>query len=229
MLVSHQPHRWLSDVHGACELPPADGAGAGCPSRFRAGQRHGGRTPAGVMARVAQRVLALAAAIWHNWATDAPVKRSLIATAAAAPITCVPACRPLGAGPPDREVRASGRVGVQLGVQPGAAAGSGSASGCRLPPSLVNDGQRAMPSAVLEVARVRAEQLPPGTPPVDNSTPTKLTRLGSRFVSRRPLDAWRRSGWRSLRCAGTSVAGRNSTEGPLLARGTFDIPASSDG
>jgi hypothetical protein len=34
--------------------------------------------PAGVMARVAQRILALAAAIWHNWATDTPVKRSLI-------------------------------------------------------------------------------------------------------------------------------------------------------
>jgi hypothetical protein len=42
-------------------------------------ERHGGRTPAGVMARIAQRILALAAAIWHNWTTDAPVKRSLIA------------------------------------------------------------------------------------------------------------------------------------------------------
>lgn len=42
-------------------------------------ERHGGRTPIGVMTRVAQRVLALAAAIWHNWATSAPVKRSLIA------------------------------------------------------------------------------------------------------------------------------------------------------
>jgi DDE family transposase len=42
-------------------------------------EHHRGRTPAGVMTRVAQRVLALAAAIWHNWATDAPVKRSLIA------------------------------------------------------------------------------------------------------------------------------------------------------
>jgi hypothetical protein len=42
-------------------------------------EQHGGRTPAGVFARVAQRVLALATAIWHNWATDAPVKRSLIA------------------------------------------------------------------------------------------------------------------------------------------------------
>jgi hypothetical protein len=42
-------------------------------------EQHGGRTAAGVMARVAQRVLALAAAIWHNWACNAPVKRSLIA------------------------------------------------------------------------------------------------------------------------------------------------------
>lgn len=40
---------------------------------------HGGRTPAGVMARVAQRLLALAAAIWHNWKINAPVTRSLIA------------------------------------------------------------------------------------------------------------------------------------------------------
>ena len=40
---------------------------------------HGGRTPAGVFTRVAQRILALATAIWHNWATNAPVKRSLIA------------------------------------------------------------------------------------------------------------------------------------------------------
>jgi hypothetical protein len=42
-------------------------------------EAHGGRTPAGVFARVAQRLLAMAATIWHNWATDAPVKRSLIA------------------------------------------------------------------------------------------------------------------------------------------------------
>ena len=35
-------------------------------------ERHGGRTPAGVFARIAQRLLALAAAIWHNWRTDAP-------------------------------------------------------------------------------------------------------------------------------------------------------------
>lgn len=42
-------------------------------------ERHGGRTPAGVYARVAQRLLALAAAIWHNWRTSADNKRSLIA------------------------------------------------------------------------------------------------------------------------------------------------------
>jgi len=40
---------------------------------------HGGRTPAGVTARIAQRLLALAAVIWHNWKINAPVKRSLIA------------------------------------------------------------------------------------------------------------------------------------------------------
>ena len=40
-------------------------------------ERHGGRTPHGVFTRIAQRLLALAAAIWHNWATGAPDKRSL--------------------------------------------------------------------------------------------------------------------------------------------------------
>jgi hypothetical protein len=42
-------------------------------------ERHGGRTPAGVYARVAQRLLAMAACIWHNWQTGAPQLRSLIA------------------------------------------------------------------------------------------------------------------------------------------------------
>jgi hypothetical protein len=42
-------------------------------------ERHGGRTPAGVYARIAQRLPALAAAIWHNWRTGASDKRSLIA------------------------------------------------------------------------------------------------------------------------------------------------------
>jgi hypothetical protein len=42
-------------------------------------EAHGGRTPAGVFTRVAQRLLAMAAAIWHNWATGLTSKRSLIA------------------------------------------------------------------------------------------------------------------------------------------------------
>jgi hypothetical protein len=42
-------------------------------------ERHGGHTPAGVIVRVLQRVLALTAAIWHNDKTTAPVRRSLTA------------------------------------------------------------------------------------------------------------------------------------------------------
>jgi hypothetical protein len=42
-------------------------------------EHHGGRTIAGVYARVAARLLALAAGIWHNWRINAPRKRSLIA------------------------------------------------------------------------------------------------------------------------------------------------------
>jgi hypothetical protein len=42
-------------------------------------ERHGGRTPTGVAARVLQRILALTAAIWHNWHTGQPIMRSLIA------------------------------------------------------------------------------------------------------------------------------------------------------
>jgi hypothetical protein len=42
-------------------------------------ERHGGHTPAGVMVRVLQRILALTAAIWHNDQTGTPVHRSLTA------------------------------------------------------------------------------------------------------------------------------------------------------
>lgn len=42
-------------------------------------ESHGGRTVAGLYSRVAARLLALAAAIWHNWRIGAPDKRSLIA------------------------------------------------------------------------------------------------------------------------------------------------------
>jgi hypothetical protein len=41
--------------------------------------RPGGRIPAGLWARVVQRLLALNAAIWFNWQVGAPVKRSLVA------------------------------------------------------------------------------------------------------------------------------------------------------
>ncbi len=41
-------------------------------------ERHGGRTPAGVMVRIQQRLLALTATIWHNDRTGQPVKRSLL-------------------------------------------------------------------------------------------------------------------------------------------------------
>ncbi len=42
-------------------------------------ERHGGHTPAGVIARIVQRILALTAAIWHNDHAGKPVMRSLIA------------------------------------------------------------------------------------------------------------------------------------------------------
>ena len=40
---------------------------------------HGGHTPAGVLIRVLQRLLALTTAIWHNDRTGQPVRRSLLA------------------------------------------------------------------------------------------------------------------------------------------------------
>jgi hypothetical protein len=41
-------------------------------------ERHGGHTPAGVTARVLQRILALTAAIWHNDHAGQPIMRSLV-------------------------------------------------------------------------------------------------------------------------------------------------------
>ena len=41
-------------------------------------ERHGGRTPEGIIARILARILALTAAIWHNDKTGQDVKRSLI-------------------------------------------------------------------------------------------------------------------------------------------------------
>jgi hypothetical protein len=40
-------------------------------------ERHGGKTPEGIIARVLARILALTAAIWHNDKTAQPVMRSL--------------------------------------------------------------------------------------------------------------------------------------------------------
>jgi hypothetical protein len=42
-------------------------------------EQHGGRTVEGVAVRVAQRILAMVAAIWHNHRTGQPITRSLIA------------------------------------------------------------------------------------------------------------------------------------------------------
>lgn len=42
-------------------------------------EQHSARTEADVFARTGQRLLALAAAIRHNWTTNATIKRSLIA------------------------------------------------------------------------------------------------------------------------------------------------------
>jgi Transposase DDE domain len=41
-------------------------------------EQHGGRSPAGVHARVGQRLLALAAAVWFNWQLGGEHKRSLV-------------------------------------------------------------------------------------------------------------------------------------------------------
>jgi len=42
-------------------------------------ERHGGKSTAGVVARILTRILALTAAVWHNDKTGQPIKRSLIA------------------------------------------------------------------------------------------------------------------------------------------------------
>ena len=42
-------------------------------------ERHGGKTPNGVLVRVLQRILALTTTIWHNDHTGQPIKRSLLA------------------------------------------------------------------------------------------------------------------------------------------------------
>ena len=53
--------------------------GGGCELVVLGPERHGGRVPAGLWARIIQQLLALNTVIWHNWMIGAPVKRSLIA------------------------------------------------------------------------------------------------------------------------------------------------------
>ena len=57
-------------------------------------ERHGGRVPAGLWARVVQRLLALNTAIWHNWQIGAHVKRSLTAPEVDQVLACDPALEP---------------------------------------------------------------------------------------------------------------------------------------
>ena len=69
-----------ADTQALPQLAPPTGRGdhldAEEPTRPRTPRRPG---PAGLWTRIVQRLLALNAAIWHNWAIGAPVKRSLIA------------------------------------------------------------------------------------------------------------------------------------------------------
>jgi hypothetical protein len=89
--ASHSRYFWGLRLHLLCTLHglPVGFALAGAKADDRVGQRHrrrparlerhGGHTPAGVITRVLQRILALTVAIWHNDHTGQPVMRSLIA------------------------------------------------------------------------------------------------------------------------------------------------------
>ncbi|MEQ4726061.1 hypothetical protein [Nonomuraea sp. B19D2] len=65
----------LRERHGQTLIGDKNYFGRG----FEREERHRGRTPGGVIARVMQRILALTAAIWHNDATGQTVQRSLTA------------------------------------------------------------------------------------------------------------------------------------------------------
>jgi hypothetical protein len=87
------PSRERRSARGTAALPGPNGPAHTCSSHYAkpssrstrpskpspALERHGGHTPAGVMVRILQRILALTAAIWHNDHTGAPVHRSLTA------------------------------------------------------------------------------------------------------------------------------------------------------
>ena len=50
----------------------------GCPSRASSGSKPTAGAPTWTV-RVAQRLLALTAGVWHHWLIEAPDKRSLVA------------------------------------------------------------------------------------------------------------------------------------------------------
>ena len=90
LLGYHNERRWVRHVHADSELLamfPAMLGQSGYHRRLKTAQplpckaivTLGGRTPDGVFTRVAQRLLARAAGIWHNWITGVTSKRSLTA------------------------------------------------------------------------------------------------------------------------------------------------------
>lgn len=73
--VSEQPHPIFSPQGGSANHVGLKGQLKGQLDL----EKHGGQSIQGVAIRVAQRVLAMAAAIWHNNKTSQPITRSLIA------------------------------------------------------------------------------------------------------------------------------------------------------
>lgn len=76
---------WLPDARALSDCGrPASGRRPAMANQLDL-EQNGGRTFEGVAVRVAQRILAMTAAIWHNRRTSAPVPRSLIAKGRAGP------------------------------------------------------------------------------------------------------------------------------------------------
>ena len=71
-------------------------------------EHHGGRVPAGLRARVVQRLLALNACIWHNWVIGAPVTVPDRLRPLSCPDFPVNDLAAAAGGPADRAIRAAG-------------------------------------------------------------------------------------------------------------------------
>ena len=74
-----RPHRRQSAASGTSPGCASGSRRSSTPSRTSSASNGTAAAPAGVYARVAQRLLALAAVIWLNWRTGTSEKRSLIA------------------------------------------------------------------------------------------------------------------------------------------------------